>query len=148
MAERIFRGFSFLGRRIFSRILSPELFSSSLWGKILQDNPRENAPKFIQQKSPTHVCRGAVPTNTIMDKIITLLIQIRSRALRDAPLPQQTSWQIEALKQQQDAKMKGQEVTGSAMHGLFTGPAEGNPSHLPAMLDASVRRCKVSTHHS
>ena len=26
--------------------------------KILQENPRQNPPKFIQQKSPTHFCRG------------------------------------------------------------------------------------------
>ena len=54
-AERIFRGFSFLSRRIFSRIFSPDFFSSFLWEKvprkILQENPRENPPKFIQQKS-------------------------------------------------------------------------------------------------
>ena len=65
MAERIFRGFLFLGRRIFPRILSPD-FLSFLWGKvlrrILQENPRQKPPKsIIQQKSPTHFCRGAVP---------------------------------------------------------------------------------------
>ena len=68
MAERIFRGFLFLGRRIFSRIFSPDYFSSFLWekcpGKILQGNPRQNPPKFIQQKSPTHFCRGAGPMVT------------------------------------------------------------------------------------
>ena len=41
-------------------------FSSFLWGKvprkILQENPRQTPPKFIQQKSPTHFCRGAGPT--------------------------------------------------------------------------------------
>ena len=67
MAERIFRGFLFLSRRIFSRIFSPDFFSSFLWEKvpktILQENPRENPPKFIQQKSPTHFCRGAGPKN-------------------------------------------------------------------------------------
>ena len=65
MAERIFRGFLFLSRRIFSRIFSPDFFSSFSWEKVrrkvLQENPRENPPKFIQQKSPTHFCRGAVP---------------------------------------------------------------------------------------
>ena len=30
--------------------------------KILQENPRQNPPKFIRQKSPTHFCRGAGPT--------------------------------------------------------------------------------------
>ena len=29
--------------------------------KILQENPRQNPPNFIQQKSPTHFCRGAGP---------------------------------------------------------------------------------------
>ena len=44
-----------MSRRIFSRIFSPDFFSSFLWEKvprkILQENPRENPPKFIQQKS-------------------------------------------------------------------------------------------------
>ena len=72
MAERIFRGFLFLSRRIFSRIFSPDFFSSFLWEKvprkILQENPRENPPKFIQQKSPTHFCRGAGPKNFVLSK--------------------------------------------------------------------------------
>ena len=55
-----------MGRRIFSRIFSPDLFSSFLWEKvprkILQENPRQNPPKFIQQKSLTHFCRGSGPT--------------------------------------------------------------------------------------
>ena len=29
--------------------------------KILQENPRQNPPKSIQQKAPTHFCRGAGP---------------------------------------------------------------------------------------
>ena len=36
--------------------------------KILQEKPRENPPKFLQQKTPTHFCRGAVPTT--LGKII------------------------------------------------------------------------------
>ena len=58
-------GFLFLCRRISSRILSLDSFSSFSWEKvhrkILQENPRRNPPKFIQQKSPTTFCRGAVP---------------------------------------------------------------------------------------
>ena len=54
-----------LGRWIFSRILAPDSFSSFLWGKsaqkIYQENPWQNPPKCIQQKSPTPFCRGAVP---------------------------------------------------------------------------------------
>ena len=50
-----FRGFLFLSRRIFSRTFSPDFSSSFLWEKvprkILQENPRQNPPKFIQQKS-------------------------------------------------------------------------------------------------
>ena len=65
LAERIFRGFLFLGRRIFSRIFAPDFFFSFLWEKVprksLQENPRQNPPKFKQQKSPTHFCRGAGP---------------------------------------------------------------------------------------
>ena len=29
---------------------------------ILQENPWQNPLKFIRQKAPTHVCRGARPT--------------------------------------------------------------------------------------
>ena len=53
------------GRRIFSRTLSPDLISSFLWQKvprkILQENPRQDPQKIIQQKSPTRFCRGAGP---------------------------------------------------------------------------------------
>ena len=67
---------SVFGRTDFSRILffGPPFFftdfvagffSSFLWEKvprkILQENPRQNPPKFIQQKSQTHFCRGAGP---------------------------------------------------------------------------------------
>ena len=66
LTERIFRGFLLFGRRIFSRIFSPDFFSSFLWEKvprkIFQENPRQNPPKFIQQKSPTHFCRGSGPS--------------------------------------------------------------------------------------
>ena len=60
---RIFRGFLFLSRRIFSRIFSPHFFSSFLWEKvarkILQENPRQNPPKFKPQKIPdTFLQRG------------------------------------------------------------------------------------------
>ena len=65
MAERIFCGYFNLSRRIFLRIFSPDFFSSFLWGKSAQKipprNPRQNPPKFIQQKSPTHFCRLAGP---------------------------------------------------------------------------------------
>ena len=39
MAQRIFCGFLSLGHRILSRILSPDFFSSFLWGKSAQINP-------------------------------------------------------------------------------------------------------------
>ena len=65
LAERIFRGFLFLSRRTFSQILSPDVFSSLLWGKvprkILQENPRQNPSNFVRQRSPTIFCRGARP---------------------------------------------------------------------------------------
>ena len=53
-AAGFFRGFS---RRIFS----PHFCGEKGLRKILQENPRQNPPKFIQQKSPTHFCRGAGP---------------------------------------------------------------------------------------
>ena len=44
-----------MSRRIFSRIFSPDFFSSFLGKKVPRkihsENPRENPPKFIQQKS-------------------------------------------------------------------------------------------------
>ena len=50
-----FADFYFWAAGFFSRIFSPEFFSSFLWEKvprkILQENPRENPPNFIQQKS-------------------------------------------------------------------------------------------------
>ena len=54
-AAGFFRGFC---RRIFS----PHFCGEKVPRKILQENPRQNPPKFIQQKSPTHFCRGAGPT--------------------------------------------------------------------------------------
>ena len=67
----------FLGRRISSRILSG-FFSSSLWEKvprkILQENPRQNPPKFIQQKSPTHFCRRAGPTDYVIQVTNCMII--------------------------------------------------------------------------
>ena len=67
LAERIFRGFLFLGRRIFSRIFSPDFFSSFLWEKCPEKSsrkiPGKILQKFIQQKSPTRFCRGPGPRN-------------------------------------------------------------------------------------
>ena len=66
------------GRTDFSRIYifgPPDFFADFVDGffllifvgkvhrKILQENPRQNPPKFIQQKSLTHFCRGAGPQN-------------------------------------------------------------------------------------
>ena len=65
-----------LGRTHFSRIFCfgpPDFFADFVARffllifvgksaqKILQENPRQNPLKFIQQKSPTHFCRGAGP---------------------------------------------------------------------------------------
>ena len=51
----------------FADFLSPDFLFSFLWEKGAQKNPpgksRQNPPKFIQQKSPTHFCRGAGPKN-------------------------------------------------------------------------------------
>ena len=70
------------GRTDFSRIFifePPDFFADFLAGffllifvgekvprKILPENPRQNPPKFIQQKSPTHFCRGAGPKNALI----------------------------------------------------------------------------------
>ena len=59
-----YAGFYFLSRRIFLRIFSPD-FSSHFVGRSAQKNPPGKSPakssKVIQQKSPTHFCRGAGP---------------------------------------------------------------------------------------
>ena len=50
-----FADFYFWAAGFFPRIFSPDFISSFLWEKvprtILQENPRENPPKFIPQKS-------------------------------------------------------------------------------------------------
>ena len=71
--EHFFSGSDF-GRTDFSRIFvvfgPPDFLADSLAGFFLifagksaqknpPENPRQNPPKFIQQKSPTHFCRGA-----------------------------------------------------------------------------------------
>ena len=78
LAERIFRGFLFLGCWILPQIFSPDFFSF-LWEKVprkvLQENPQQNPPKIIRQKSPTHFCRGAGPSyfRTIGEQILRCL---------------------------------------------------------------------------
>ena len=57
LAERILRGFLGFCRRIFS----PHFFCGKVPRKILQENPWQNPPNVIQQKSLTQICRGAGP---------------------------------------------------------------------------------------
>ena len=57
MAERIFRGFLFLSRRIFSRIFSPDFFSSFLWGKSAQKNPPRKSPGKSSKIYTTKILR-------------------------------------------------------------------------------------------
>ena len=57
LAERIFRGFLFLGRQMFLRILSPDFLI--LWEKvprkILHENPKNNKnPRHISAEGPGH----------------------------------------------------------------------------------------------
>ena len=42
----------------YRRLVSPHVCGERVPRKILQENPRHNPPKCIQQKSPTHFCRG------------------------------------------------------------------------------------------
>ena len=42
--------------------------------KVLQENPRQIPPKYIQQKSPTRFCRGAGPTKDL--KSLRFLVAI------------------------------------------------------------------------
>ena len=60
LAERIFRGFLFSGRRILLRILSPDFFSSFLWGK--KKCPKKSSRKIpgkilqiLHNKNPRHI---------------------------------------------------------------------------------------------
>ena len=61
LAERIFRGSLFLGRRIFPRIFSPDFFSSFLWEKCPEKFTRKIPRKILQnlynKNPPKHVCR-------------------------------------------------------------------------------------------
>ena len=62
LAERSFRGFLFWAAGFFADFVAGFvllIFVEKVPRKILQENPRQNPPKFIQQKSPTHFCRGA-----------------------------------------------------------------------------------------
>ena len=66
LAERIFRGFLFLSRRVFVRGSCRRILSPHFCEKIAQKNPPGKFPaKFFQivyyNKSPTHFCRGARP---------------------------------------------------------------------------------------
>ena len=66
------RGFC---RRIFSPQKVPR--------KILQENPRQNPPNFIQQKSPTIFCRGARPKiSQILKSVQNFRIPKRGRSKR------------------------------------------------------------------
>ena len=54
--------FYFWAAGFFSRILSPIFCPHFCGGKKCPENPPEKSPaKFIQHKSPTHICRGAGP---------------------------------------------------------------------------------------
>ena len=48
VAERTFRGFLFLSRRILSRILSPDFFSSFSWEKVPRKILQEIPDKILQ----------------------------------------------------------------------------------------------------
>ena len=65
VAKRIFCRFLLLSRRIFFADFVAGFFLLIFVGKsarkILRENPRQNPPKFIQQRSPTHFCGGAGP---------------------------------------------------------------------------------------
>ena len=41
------------------------IFVEKVPRKILQENPQQNPLKYIQQKSPTHFCRGAGPNSQL-----------------------------------------------------------------------------------
>ena len=67
LAERILFAEIFIWAAGFFRRFSRRMFFCSfLWQKvprkILRENPWQNPPSFILQKSPTHFCRGAGPT--------------------------------------------------------------------------------------
>ena len=69
-----------MGRRIFSRIFSPDFFSSFLWEKvprkILQENPRKNPPKFIQQKSSDTFLQNGRGKNKHRESFAILSLQV------------------------------------------------------------------------
>ena len=80
-SSRIF--FFFRAAGFFSRIFSPDFFSSFLWEKvprkILQENPRENPPKFIQQKSSNtflQIGRGNLCVFLFIDFSLALIVSV------------------------------------------------------------------------
>ena len=76
LAERISLGFLALGRRIFSRIWCRRIFLLISVGKvprkILQENPRQNSRKFIQQTSPTHISAARGPIEAIHNREVEI----------------------------------------------------------------------------
>ena len=77
LAERIFCGFLFLGRRIFSRIFSPDFFSSFCWKKCPEKSSRKIPGKILQNlynKNPRHISAEG-PAQTIRYRSDSSLIQ-------------------------------------------------------------------------
>ena len=77
MAERIFRGFLFLGRRIFPRIFSPDFFFSFLWEKV----PRKSSRKILQKlyaKNPRHISAEGPGQEKFSDVFALWVILVRN----------------------------------------------------------------------
>ena len=88
-----FRGFFFLSRRIFSRIFSPDFFSSFLWEKIPRKSSRKIPGKILQnlydKNPPTHFCRLKLHSPKFVPKLsqtcLGVVPQMSWRCPRDVP---------------------------------------------------------------
>ena len=58
--------------------------------KILHENPRQNPPKIIQQKSPTHFCRGAGPRFSFV--IVSVRMVVHSGKKKQHKKKTKTFW--------------------------------------------------------
>ena len=89
LAERIVCG-SLSWSRMFLQISSPDLILLSLlfWGevprKLFLEDPRQNPPKFIHQKSPTYFCRGPGQEINKVLLVWTIVHKMRERGLQSS----------------------------------------------------------------
>ena len=92
-----------MGRRIFSRIFSPDFFPSFLWEKcpekILQENPRQNPPKIYTTKIPDTFLQRVRPKVCASDSYV-ILVQ------KHASPPQEVLWEVYIYHKSYDIRLQ------------------------------------------